>query len=310
MLRKDDWFYMLTAVGGTAGPPTSHMVITARSKSVFGPWMHAPNNPQVRTKDRSEQWWSRGHATPVEGPNGDWWLISHGYENSFWTLGRQALLEPIKWRNDGWWESLGGDLSQPFSMPAKSSGISHGMPLSDDFKGESLKPQWSFFAPGPDEYDRLEFADDRLRLTARGNGPEDSSPLCFIAGDLSYEVETVMEREAGTEAGLLAFYNDRLHAGLAFNDQGLVFHRYGMRRKRNGDIPADTRRLYIRMKNDRHILTFYFSFDGQIWTKMDVQMEVSGYNHNVGYGFLSLKPGIYSSGTGNAFFEYVKYKAI
>ena len=35
LLRHGEWFYLVTAVGGTAGPPTSHMVIAAR----FGPPM-------------------------------------------------------------------------------------------------------------------------------------------------------------------------------------------------------------------------------------------------------------------------------
>ena len=36
---------MTTAVGGTAGPPTGHMVISARSKSIHGPWQNSPYNP-------------------------------------------------------------------------------------------------------------------------------------------------------------------------------------------------------------------------------------------------------------------------
>ncbi len=310
MLRKDDWFYMLTAVGGTAGPPTSHMVISARSRSVHGPWEHAPNNPQVRTLTRDEQWWSRGHATLIDGPNGDWWLISHGYENGYWTLGRQALLEPVRWREDGWWESLGGDLSSTFPIPAVESTLPHGTPHSDDFSGSSLAHQWRFFRPSRDEYDRISLLQPGLALAARGESPEDSSPLCFVAGDLSYEVTVEMRREAGNEAGLLAFYNDQLYAGLAFNDDGLLFHRYGMSRRRAADIPAGTETLFIRLKNDEHVLTFYFSLDGESWSKMDVQMEVSGYHHNVAYGFLSLRPGIYSSREGAARFYNLQYRAL
>jgi beta-xylosidase len=31
LLRRDKWFYIISAVGGTGGPPTGHMVIVARS---------------------------------------------------------------------------------------------------------------------------------------------------------------------------------------------------------------------------------------------------------------------------------------
>ncbi|ACT60477.1 family 43 glycosylhydrolase [Hirschia baltica] len=310
MLRKGDWFYMLTAVGGTAGPPTSHMVISARSKSVFGPWEHAPNNPQVRTKSRDEQWWSRGHASLVEGPEGKWWLISHGYENGYWTHGRQALLEPVKWRDDDWWESEGGDLSSSFPVPKSDKKVKHGMPFSDDFAGPGLAPQWAFFKPSPDEYDRLSIGSGTLAMKAKGLEPKDSSPLCFKAGDLAYQIDIEVERDPGARGGLLAFYNENIYAGLAFDDEGFIFHRYGMERRRPRDIPKGVEHLFLRMKYDHHILTYYYSFDNESWNKFEVQMEVSGYHHNVGYGFLSLTPGIYAARDGEVRFSNMKYKAL
>src|SRR3546814_13297604 len=102
---------MITAVGGTAGPPTGHMVIAARSKSIHGPWENCPANPLVRTRSAVEKWWSRGHATLAEGPAGDWWSVYHGYENGYRTLGRQAPIEPEDWSDDGWLRMQGGDLS-------------------------------------------------------------------------------------------------------------------------------------------------------------------------------------------------------
>lgn len=96
LVRRAGWYYMISAVGGTAGPPTGHMVIVARSRSIHGPWQDCPHNPIVRTRDPAERWWSRGHASFVEGPAGDWWMVYHGYENGFRTLGRQILLEPFE----------------------------------------------------------------------------------------------------------------------------------------------------------------------------------------------------------------------
>jgi hypothetical protein len=81
VIRHNDWFYLITAVGGTAGLPPGHMVIAARSRSIHGPWENAPGNPLVRTQVSVEKWRSRGHATVFEGPNNTWWMIYHGYEN-------------------------------------------------------------------------------------------------------------------------------------------------------------------------------------------------------------------------------------
>ena len=70
VLRRGAWFYLFSGQGGTAGPPTSHMVVVARSRSIHGPWENCPHNPIVRTAHRDEPWWSRGHATAVEAPDG------------------------------------------------------------------------------------------------------------------------------------------------------------------------------------------------------------------------------------------------
>ena len=64
------WYYLTSAQGGTAGPATSHMVVSARSKSPTGPWENSPYNPIVHTFSADETWWSRGHGSLVEGPDG------------------------------------------------------------------------------------------------------------------------------------------------------------------------------------------------------------------------------------------------
>jgi xylan 1,4-beta-xylosidase len=46
------------------------------------------------------------------------------------------------------------------------------------------------------------------------------------------------------------------------------------------------------------------------WNKYDVQMEVSGYHHNVAGDFLSLRPGIYVAGAGEARFANLRFRAL
>jgi beta-xylosidase len=309
MLRRGEWFYMITAVGGTAGPPTGHMVIVARSKSLDGPWEDAPNNPIVRTESASEKWWSRGHATLVEGPGGDWWMVYHGYENDFWTLGRQCLLAPVEWTDDGWIVAGGGDLSEPIPKPKGGSAVRHGMALSDDFSASRFGIQWAFYDPGPQEMQRVRYEDGALVLRGKGSIPADCSPLTFIAGDLGYEVEVECEVAGDARAGLLLFYNRRLYCGLGYSKDGLVMHRYGLER-RVGAPEGLARRLWLRITNDRNIVTIHHSPDGKQWTKFYVQMEVSGYHHNVAYDFLSLRPGIYAAGDGEVRFHDLVYRAL
>lgn len=309
VMRRGEWFYMITAVGGTAGPPTGHMVIVARSKSIHGPWENDPANPLVRTQTAAEKWWSRGHATLVEGPGGDWWMVYHGYENGYWTLGRQTLLDPVEWTKDGWFRAKGGDLSQPIRKPSKGKPSPAGMPLSDDFSTNRFGSLWGFYNPGPEEMSRVQYLNKAMRVAGKGTQPFDCSPLCFITPDVAYRVSVDIELQDDAQAGLLLFYSKRLYCGLGFDARGFVMHRYGLERR--GALPAGVgRRLHLRIENNRHIVTIHHSPDGERWSKYGVQMEVSGYHHNVAGDFLSLRPAIYAAGKGAAVLRDVRYQAL
>ena len=309
LLRRGEYFYIVTAVGGTSGPPTSHMVIAARSRSIHGPWEHCPHNPLVKTRSADEKWWSRGHASLVEGPAGDWWMVYHGYENGFRTLGRQCLLEPVEWTADGWFRAKGGDLSGPLPMPKKGKAGQAGFALSDDFKGNKFGIQWTFHNPGPDEMKRVHFEPGAITVKGKGRSPADCSPLTFICGDLAYEATVTLDILDGGEGGLLLYYSERMFVGVGFTDKQMVTFNYGeemawMRSERPGSS------VKIRVRNDRNIVTLFYSRDGKNWVQHDWQMEVSGMHHNVFGGFLSLKPGLYSSGPGSVRVRDFVYKAI
>jgi beta-xylosidase len=66
----------------------------------------------------------------------------------------------------------------------------------------------------------------------------------------------------------------------------------------------------MRVRNDRHIVTFDTSDDGRHWTRYDRGMEVSGYHHNVRGGFHMLKPGLYAAGQGEARFRGFRFRAL
>ncbi|MBC7670506.1 MAG: family 43 glycosylhydrolase [Gemmatimonadaceae bacterium] len=307
--KRGDYYYLVTAVGGTAGPPTGHMVIVARSKSLAGPWENDPKNPIVRTTDNSEKWWSRGHATLVQGPAGDWWTVYHGYENGFYTLGRQTLLAPVTWTKDGWFEVGGGDLSKPLPKPKGGKVGPHGLALSDDFGADKHGVQWNFFDPKPGEHDRISRSGGVMTLKGAGEAPSTGAPLIFVNGDQAYEIECEIEVDADTRAGLILFYDRQLYCGLGFDTKNFVTHQYGIERGRPANPQGS--KMLMRLKNDRHIVSFHTSGDGgATWKRFDRGMEVSGYHHNVRGGFLMLKPGLYAAGKGSARFKGFKYRAL
>jgi xylan 1,4-beta-xylosidase len=308
MLMRGGYHYMVLAEGGTAGPPTSHMVIAARSKSIEGPWENSPYNAIIHTKSAEERWWSKGHATIVEGPKSKWYAVYHAYENGYYNLGRQTLIEPIEWTADGWFRAAGADVAKPIPKSAGEA-LQHGFAFSDDFSTDKMGIQWSFYQGGDSDRNRYRYENQSLVLNAKGRTPADSSPLWFVCGDHAYQVEVEIESDPNATAGLLLFYNSRLYAGLGFSSNNLILHRYGM--ERLFPKPATIgQTLHLRLENNRHIVTIYHSADGQKWERFGTRLEVSGYHHNVMYDFLSLRPALYAAGSGEVRFRNFKYRAL
>ncbi|WP_395330678.1 family 43 glycosylhydrolase [Novosphingobium sp. BL-8H] len=308
LFRRGDYFYLVNAVGGTSGPATGHMIVVARSRSIHGPWENCPHNPVQRTRSEAELWWSRGHATCVEGPGGQWFMVYHGYENGFHTLGRQTLLEPIEWTADGWFRSAGGDLSTPLAKPTGPA-VPHGMAHSDDFRSNRLGTLWSLHASPPAESTRVTVADGRLTLAAKGTGPANGSPLTQQVGDRAFTIEVELELVGAAQGGLLLFFDDRLFLGMGIDGQRMTTYRGGKPSYWQEPAPA-ARRMHMRITNDRQVVTFHYSTDGTNWTRHGVRSYVAGYNANTVDDLLSLRPALFATGAGSVVFRNFRYRAL
>ncbi|MEO0033532.1 MAG: hypothetical protein RIS94_3290, partial [Pseudomonadota bacterium] len=308
LFRRGAFFYLVNAVGGTSGPATGHMIVVARSRSIHGPWQHCPRNPIQRTRSNAERWWSRGHATCVEGPGGQWFMVYHGYENGFQNLGRQTLLEPIEWTDDGWFRAVGGDLSQPLAKPAGVA-VPHGMAHSDSFAEGAAGRLWTLYASAPNEGARVTFADGSLTLTGKGRGPHDCSVLTQQVGDRAYEVQVQLELVGEAVGGLLLFFDNRLFLGLGIDGARMTTYRGGKVSYWPEPAPP-TRRIFLRITNDHQIVTFHYSLDGTNWTRHGVRSEVSGYNANTVDNLLSLRPALFAAGSGRVIFRDFRYRAL
>ena len=306
LAKRGDYYYLTVAEGGTAGPATSHMVISARSKSPFGPWDNSPYNPIIRTKESSEKWWSKGHGTLFEDAAGKWWMVFHGYENGFYNMGRQTLLQPIEWTNDGWYktpESIKTDepIRRPIGIDSKTV-----FSLSDNFEGNSLKPQWKFF--GEFDTSRFHLADNSLVIKSKGHSVGDCSPLACSPSNHSYiaQVELFIEGEA--TGGLVLFYNSNFYSGILADKENVLANLRGWQFPT--EKKAITNHVFLRLKNINNTVDMYYSIDGIKWNKIENSLEVSSYNHNVLSGFLGLRLGLCSMGEGRVKFKNFVYKSI
>jgi len=122
-------------------------------------------------------------------------------------------------------------------------------------------------------------------------------------------MQVEIDCDDGASAGLLLFYSERLFAGLGFAKDQLLEYRKGETTAFPKQAPIG-RHYFVRLRDDRHVVTLWYSADGERWTKHWMQIEVSGYNHNVADGFLSLRPALIAAGTGEDRYMNIRYRAI
>lgn len=305
--RIGNYYYWLSAQGGTAGAPTSHMITVAHSKSIDGPWELMPTNPLVHTWNYDEAWWSKGHGSLIDTPDGRWYTVFHAYRRGLLSRGRQALLLPVEQTSDGWFTAPMDTLvDRPLPLPIPSSKNQSVQGRHSDWGAFWVGPDWRFYQ----NYDSTRFhvADRTLTLEARGDNPANSSPLLMVAPDSGYEITVRIDLDSTVTAGLVCYYDEHFYVGTGVSRTDRKRWRRGELRRVGQHESHNT--IWLRLRNDRDIVSGEYSFDGHQWKQDQWGMEVSGYNQNTLGQFQSLLPGLFVYGKGKARFSELQYRTI
>jgi len=104
LYKKDGWYYLLIAEGGTA---LDHAVTIARSRNIKGPYEpYTEGNPILTNRGTDEYFQTVGHADLFQDAKGNWWgmcLATRGgpaYDS--YPMGRETVLFPVTWEKDEW----------------------------------------------------------------------------------------------------------------------------------------------------------------------------------------------------------------
>ena len=137
--RIGDWYYLITAEGGTG---LNHMVTAARSREIMGDYEPCPHNPILTNRnDTSKQIACAGHADLIDDENGNWWFVHLGTRpanNMLSHLGRETFLTPVILENE--W----------FLADGKMAVINADAPI---FTEQKIKSEWTADFSG-NEYDQ------------------------------------------------------------------------------------------------------------------------------------------------------------
>ncbi len=216
--KKDGWYYLLHAEGGTA---FHHSVMVARSRRIEGPYEYNRCNPILTHRHLGAEYpvTSVGHGDLVEDGQGNWYMVmlacrpDHGCT----LLGRETFLAKVTWEEEWPVVNAGlGRLEEEVELPTLTSAPETDRPMHYRFDAEVLPPEFLSLRNHREEHLSLRARPGFLRLslstdTLRGPG-EPSCALVRVrhkAADICCELESTIP--AGGCAGLVLFQNEENH---------------------------------------------------------------------------------------------------
>lgn len=229
--KVGEWYYLLTAEGGTAD---QHSQTIYRARALKGPYTPGPFNPILTQRDlpahRPDRVEATGHADIVQLDDGSWWgvfLATRPFAGQSTLMGRETFLLPLTWK-DGWPRFL--DRQEPVPMMlAKpnlpASPASAWASWRDEFDG-ALSDEWiGLRTPGKTQPLTLEAG--QLRLAAGTAAAGSLGKPAFIGRRLRHHQAEFTTRldftpeRGGDFAGLLAFMDEH-HFLAAGKERGQV----------------------------------------------------------------------------------------
>jgi xylan 1,4-beta-xylosidase len=318
LYRRNGWYYLVTAEGGTG---YTHAMTLARSREITGPYEVDPQGYLLTAKDSPDRYLQRcGHGDLVETQNGETYLVHlcsrplPGLRRS--PMGRETALQRTTWTEDGWLrlEGATGD-GLPQSEVAPPDLPEHPWPpepARHDFDQAQLPPEFQWLrTPFPESFMSLEARPGFLRLHGRESIGSwfEQALVARRQQALRFRAETRLEFDpSGFQqyAGLVCYYNSYKYHYLyvSADDQGRRFvdvmqvqgdnDRTPRFPLRQGALdPADfperyllpaTGAVWLRCDVDGHQLRFCWSTDGTEWNRIPLVLDHSQVSDEAGRG--------------------------
>jgi GH43 family beta-xylosidase len=140
VLRHARRFYLFYAGNTCCGRFCKYAEGVARADRLLGPWTKYPGNPLIGA---NESWRCPGHGTavgrsPMHGKKGQDYLLYHAYPSAGDVfVGREAVLDEIRWGADGWPVVNAG-------KGPRASATEVAIAFADAFDGPALGGSWQW----------------------------------------------------------------------------------------------------------------------------------------------------------------------
>jgi xylan 1,4-beta-xylosidase len=285
LYKRDGWYYLLTAEGGTGW---NHSVTMARSRHIDGPYELHPDTYIMSSRSRPDAPLQRvGHADLVETQNGETYMVylcGRPLSNrGRCTLGRETAIQKMVWGADGWLRTAESDGIPAFetTAPALPAYPFPSTPAREDFNSDTLPLDFQWLrTPHPEEIFSLSARTGFLRLFGRETVGSifRQSLVARRQQAHCYSAETVLDFEPQhfqQMAGLVCYYSGaKFHYLFVSRDETLGKHIRVMSALPDSPqadaftppVPIPEGRLVqLRVEVDYERLLFAWRLEGEEW---------------------------------------------
>lgn len=209
MLKQGDYYYLFYSAGACCGIQCSYHVNVARSKTITGPYEDYNQNPILTNRDG---WKCPGHGTFVHNQQGKTYYIYHAYRTASNVFtGREGLVSPLRWTDNGWPAFDGQLLTQQYLT---------GMRYNFAQKHAPIYWQWDFRHMQP----IIQENGGKLDLSGR----HDTKNLAGVAITLrpyssAYEIQTSVLNTNDADKGLIVYGDISASVGISVHGNQVAF---------------------------------------------------------------------------------------
>lgn len=170
LYKKDGWYYLVIAEGGTEH---NHAVTVARSRDLFSWFQGNPANPILTHRHLGQLYpiCNAGHADFVETSDGNWYavlLASRLIDGYYKNLGRETFFVPVEWEKDWPVMSPGtGKIERSYDAPILPPSAVPILPEQEHFDHPKLSYEWFFWGTPYYDFWKIENSCLMLRLLPR-----------------------------------------------------------------------------------------------------------------------------------------------
>ena len=326
MYKKNGWYYLLTAEGGTA---YGHTVAIGRSKTIWGPYESCPYNPILTNRMSYSNIQGTGHADLVQAPDSSWWMVHLAFRpaiDGIHFIGRETCLTPVEWRKDEWpvVNKTGQTEDMIYQLPPNyqsDAPVPFGSVVKTEFD-HPLSFEWLYLR-NPDSAD-YSLADRKGWLCLKGNTYNlyDWESPAFVARrqqHFNFKAATIIDftpMEKNEESGITLMMDSRFHYDFFISNEhnARTLHlRYNLDSLNQiyRQLPLKDGNVKLIIQGDKKNYSFFYQQSDSIMHHVGT-LNTRFLGTEVSGGYNGVVIGLYATGNGkrasrHSYFNWFEY---